>query len=136
MSHEVEAMTPAQAFALRVFAQVCDGPRVLRDRLVAAGLDTWTIAGAAGCSPRTLARATDGGSTPRGVLLRLGALSVVVDQLRANGVCVDGLVGPWDERARGVLDHIAGQSDIAARVIERLGRVESRDADAQLRLAS
>ena len=44
MADEQTAPSPAQVFALRLFAQVCDGPRTLRDRLLSAGLDTLTIA--------------------------------------------------------------------------------------------
>ena len=125
------APTPSQAFALRLFAQVCDGPRVLRDRLLAAGLDTRTIARVIDCAPRTLAKVADGGATPRGVLMRLAGLAVIVDQLRANGVPIAALSGPRHPQHDEVIEHVANQSDIAMRLIARLAR---EDSTAQLQL--
>ncbi len=130
------APTPAQVFALRLFAQACDGPRVLRDRLVAAGLDSVTIARAVGCSPRVLARVRDGGSTPRGVLMRLAGLAVVVEQLRANGVALAALAAPRDAHAAEAIAHLADQSDIARRLLDALATSDVASPQLQLGIAS
>lgn len=131
-----QAPTPAQVFALRLFAQACDGPRVLRDRLVAAGLDSVTIAKAVGCSPRVLARVSDGGGTPRGVLMRLAGLSVVVEQLRANGIAVAAVGAPRDAHTDEAIAHLADQSDIARRLIASLAASDVASPQLQLGIAS
>lgn len=136
MADEQTAPSPAQVFALRLFAQVCDGPRTLRDRLLAAGLDTLTIARVVGCSPRLLTRITHGGATPRGVLMRLAGLAVIADQLRANGVPVTAVGGPCDARSAEVINHLADQSDIAQRLINGLAIAHADGSPMQLSLAS
>lgn len=136
MVEEHTAPSPAQVFALRLFAQVCDGPRALRDRLVAAGLDTPTIARVAGCSPRLLARVAHGGSTPRGVLMRLAGLAVIAEQLRANGVSVLAVGGPCDEHSARVIEHLATQSDIARKLLDGLALVHEDAGQVQLTLAA
>lgn len=122
------------AFSMRLIAQVCDGPAVLRDRLVESGLDVATVARAVAFAPRTLSRLGQGEATPRGVLVRLGALAVIVEQLRATGVAMDALTGPHDAHAAGVIAHLADQSPIAAKVIAGLRRAGRTSAAPQLRL--
>jgi len=122
------------AFSMRLIAQVCDGPQVLRNRLNDAGLDDATIAQAVSWSPRALARMRHGHATPRGVLVRLGALAVIVEQLRAGGVPIDALTGPHDAHAHEVLAHIGGQSPIAAKVLAAIRRAQPIRPTPQLRL--
>ncbi len=136
MVEEQTAPSPAQVFALRLFAQVCDGPRVLRDRLLAAGLDTVTIARVVGCSPRLLVRLAHGGATPRGVLMRLAGLAVVAEQLRANGVPIHAVGGPCDARSSDEIAHLASQSEIAERLLDGLAAAHSDGSQMQLSVAS
>lgn len=136
MNDTATTPTPEQVFALRLFAHVCDGPQALRDRLLAAGLDTATIARVVGCPTSVIARASRGGATPRGVLMRLAGLAVIAEQLRAHGVSVQSVGGPCDARSAEVIEHLAGQSDIAKRLIDALAAAVGEQPEFQLRLAS
>ncbi len=129
-----DTTTDTPAFSMRLIAHVCDGPAALRDRLIDAGIDIATLGRAVSWSPRALARLGHGDATPRGVLMRLGALAVVVEQMRAGGAPVAALTGPHDANAARVIAHIADQSPIAAKVIVALRRAGRVQPVPQLRL--
>jgi hypothetical protein len=112
-------MSTPQVFSLSVVANACTGAAALRERLIAAGLDTTTIARLVRTSPLTLARATKSGSTPRDLLIGLAALATVVDQL--NDRCVD--LALFRNGGAGVGEaslEIAAQSPLAAKMLMRL----------------
>ena len=115
-------MTDTADFSLAVVGHVCDGPAALRAGLVERGLDITTIARLVRCSPLTLARSTKTGASPRGVLVGLATLVTVLDRLEARGVDIGVLArsdGP-DARTALAIDSVAGESPLAARMIDRL----------------
>jgi hypothetical protein len=120
-------MSNVSDFSLAVVANACSGAAALRKRLVAEGLDTTTLARLVHCSPLTIARATTGGATPRGVLIGLAALTTVIDRLNERGVGLADLArGGTDIEA--VAAEVAGQSPVAARMLDRLRQVADLDA--------
>jgi hypothetical protein len=115
-------MTDTADFSPAVVGHVCDGPAALRAGLVERGLDITTIARLVRCSPLTLARSTKTGASPRGVLVGLATLVTVLDRLEARGVDIGVLArsdGP-DARIALAIDSVAGESPLAARMIDRL----------------
>ena len=129
-------MTETVEFPLAVVANVCDGPAALRDRLLDRGLDLPTIARLVHCSPRTLTRATKGGSSPRGVLVGLATLVAVLDRLDDFGVRLDDLargLEPGSETA-GAVDALAAESPLAARMLGRVGEAPVTQDGGQMTL--
>lgn len=115
-------MSTSSDFPLSVVAHVCAGPAGLRERIGAHGFDTTTIARLVSCSPLTIARATKGGATPRGVLVSLAILATVLDQLDDRGIDVARLAD-YEALADDEICGIASQSPLAARMLCRLREV-------------
>jgi AraC-like DNA-binding protein len=124
-------------FPLAVVSRVCDGPAALREDLLDRGLDLATIARLVRCGPRTLARLTNTGSSPRGVLVGLATLATVLDRLEERGIGLHDLTRTVDAdpEAAAVIGALADESPLAARMIEGLRTVPPPDGGAvQLRL--
>jgi len=113
-------MTDTADFPLAVVGHVCDGPAALRERLVERGLDTTTIARLVRCKPLALARATKTGASPRGVLVGLATLVTVLERLEARGVDIADLARHGDPETDAAVAAVAGESPLAARMIDRL----------------
>ena len=115
-------MTDTADFSLAVIGHACDGPAALYAGLVERGLDIATIARLVRCSPRTLARLTKTGASPRGVLVGLATLVTVLDRLEARGVDI-GVLARSDDPDAGTalaIASVAEESPLAARMIDRL----------------
>ena len=82
-------------FSLRLLNRVCDGAGSLRDALLNEGLRPELIAFAGGVSLRTLRNATDNGRTRRGMLVRLAALAVIIEDLHSEDVPLQETISPY-----------------------------------------
>ncbi len=123
---------PAETgFSLRLLSRACDGAGTLRDTLIGAGLTPGLVARAAGVHVRTLRAITDGGRTPRGVLVRLAGLAVIVDQLAEHDVPATALRDSHTTASDAVVQDIRAQSPIAAKLIDAIRSAPAR-RDGQL----
>lgn len=127
----------ATGFSLRLLNHACDGVATLRDALIAKGVPVATLAHAAEVSVRTLQKATNGGRTRRGVLVRLAGLAVILDQLSDEGIPVSALWAPHTTHARAVIHEISGQSPIAAKLVTAMSTApQSGQEQLQLPMAA
>ncbi len=107
-------------FSLRLLNRVCDGAGSLRDALLNEGLRPELIAFAGGVSLRTLRNATDNGRTRRGMLVRLAALAVIIEDLHSEDVPLQALRGPRTVHDQMVLDGIRARSPIAQKLLDAI----------------
>lgn len=127
-------MEKTSDFRLAIIANACTGAAALRERLVAHGLDSASIARLVHTNPLTLARAVKTGATPRGLLVGLSVLTAVIDRLATYGVGMSDLLRTTLSVDQAIAD-VAAESPVAAEMLMRVCELQLPGLQMQLTLS-